>query len=126
MNITRARLLSLALALLLLLSAVPFAALADEEVEPAAVHTHTYATSYGNESLVWYDNVYHANIREKYRICSCGYSETIREVVSKEAHSPVAGSRTYVGSRLGDEGGVVNIYEYTCITCGGKFTKQES
>lgn len=125
MNKTRARLLSLTLALLFLLSAVPFAVLADEEVEPAA-HAHSY-TTYLSDAYEWKNNTSHEHVTYTIHSCACGYSyKDNRNFVSDESHSPLASSRTYVGSRLGDDGVAVDIYQYTCSTCGGKFTKEES
>lgn len=120
------RLLPLLLALLLLLSTVPFAALADEEVEPTATHTHSYS-SYPSDAYEWKNNTSHEHVTYTVHTCSCGYSyKDNRNFVSDESHSPIASSRTYIGSRVGDDGVAVDIYQYTCSACGGKFTKEES
>lgn len=122
----KARLLSLALALLLLLSAVPFAALADEEVEPAAVHTHSYTTGFSS-GYAAYSNAKHSVLTYKVYTCSCGYSERelIENATYQELHTAKLGSKKFLITYLGDSGETITVYQFTCSVCGNTYEDKE-
>lgn len=126
MNKTRVRLLSLTLALLFLLSAVPFAALADEEIDPAAVHTHSFTTSLGS-GYAAYSNTKHSVLTYRVFTCSCGYSyrEIIDSETYQELHTAKLGSKVFLGTRLGDSGEIITVYQFTCSVCGNTYTDTE-
>lgn len=125
MNKTRVHLLSLALALLLLLSAVPFVTLADEEVEPAA-HTHSYTTSYGS-GYAAYSNTEHSVLTYRVYTCSCGYSERklVEDATYQELHTAKLGSKKFLITYLGDSGETITVYQFTCNVCGNTYTEKE-
>lgn len=119
------RLLTLALALLLLLSAVPFSALADEEVEPAAVHTHSYYLAGDAYEYDYVSNTHHRKTTYQVKTCSCGYSLRTRLDDSLEVHYAEIGSKTYLGTYIGENERAYDLYQLTCRHCGGTYQIKE-
>ena len=115
------RLLTVFLALLLLISTVPLAVLAEEEVEPTAIHSHTY-TTYLKNDYVWKNNSCHYYASLKVYTCSCGYS--YNEILGQGNDTPhyaEIGSKTYLGTFIGENERAYDLYELTCRDCKGTY-----
>lgn len=126
MNKTRARLLSFALALLLLLSAVPFVALADEEVEPAAACSHSYSPMDSSRITKKISEKEHGTYDVTTKMCTlCGHTTSESSLISKGYHSAMLGSRVLLSSYLGNNGELICIYQFTCSICNDTYKVTE-
>lgn len=115
------RLLTMFLALLLLISTVPLAALAEEEVEPTAVHSHVYATHLEN-AYEWVSNTNHDCVTYTVYTCSCGFTKKDNRVYNYTAsHYAELGSKTYLGTFIGENERAYDLYELTCRDCKGTY-----
>ena len=119
------RRLTVFLALLLLISTVPPAALAEEEVEPTAVHPHSYYISEDQAAYAYLNNTQHKKSIYSVRTCSCGYSERTLKDVVYENHYAELGSKTYLGTFIGDNNRSYDLYQLTCRHCGGTYQIKE-
>ena len=113
------KLLSLALALVMLLSILPmavFAAEEEEEVEPAAACMHSY-----DETVVYryvaLDGSHHRQVKYSEYVCLlCGYKyQGAQTIVSQAAHT-----FTYklIGITTNDDTSTIYTYEKKCTVCG--------
>lgn len=107
--------LSVFLALILILSALPMAVFATE-----ATHSHTFYASDGGYEYQRVDDNYHKYVHYTNYDCACGEdSFRICETVEEQLpHVPKAGSALYQGSTMDSSGNIVSVYRYTCIDCG--------
>ena len=115
------KLLSLALALMMLLSILPmavFAAEKEDEVEPANMCNHsydvtvTYSYTYVNASK------HNKTTHYEYVCLLCGYKKPSTDVVVSEPH-------TYryilIGITTNDDTGTIYTYEVRCTSCGHSY-----
>lgn len=109
---------SVLLALVLAVSVTPVAALAS-----AAAHTHDYVQCGFGTDISLYDDEYHRVIKYTDYSCSCGNSYSELNLDYKEKHTPMVGSKVYLGSYVGENDLIYSTYQYTCIDCKGDYYK---
>lgn len=99
--------LSAFLALVLILSALPMAALAAEHIHNYNVTTTTH--------YEWDNNDEHTFVETHKHLCDCGdvYYENHRET---SKHSALPGSGQNMGSYM-EDGSTVTTYRFTCKAC---------
>lgn len=118
------RLLTLTLALLLLLSAVPFAAFAD--VSPRGEeHPHEYEETSSYSTYEWVSNTQHKKTTYVVKTCFCGDTVTTARPSTNEAHYAVTGSKTYLGTYIGENERAYDLYQLTCRHCGRTYQIKE-
>ena len=120
MHKTITKSLSFFLALALMLSVFPMNVL-------AAGHVHNYeVTTVKPDTYEGYDNNQHYIVERHKHLCACGdvFYEYHREKL--ESHTALAGSRTNLGTIVGEDGKAVTIYRYTCKDCKNTYTRKET
>ncbi len=117
MHKTITKSLSFFLALALMLSVFPMAVLAAGHVHDYEVTTEITFEGYNNEK--------HNKIERHKHLCACGdtYNEHHKNL---EDHHALAGSRTNLGTIVGEDGKAVTIYRYTCKDCKNTYTRKET
>lgn len=113
---------SILLSLVLLLSMMPIAALAEE-----TEHVHTFVPSVGTPEYEYVDDDCHKVVNYTNYDCECGEdSFRVKDSdVRYDAHKASPIGVELQGSYIDENGNIVYTYRYTCLQCLGSFLRNE-